>query len=406
MNLKERFNLPLKFWIIALIAFVNSVSFTIIIPVLYPYAKEFGLSDFQASLLTTVYALSQFVATPILGKLSDRLGRKPLLVASLLGTVGANLIASFTPLAWLLFAARILDGLTGGNISIARAVISDTTSEAQRPKAFGVFGATFRLGFVAGPVLSYIAQSLPTLPGVSSLGMSFLVAAGIALIATLCSIFLLPETLHTTQNVQISWRDFGFGKIVKSAVSPKFGRIFVLSFFNGFTFSIFTFAFQPFLLNVLDRGAQTLAVLFAMVGIIGLLTQLFFLEPITNKFNLIEILSAALLARGTLFLLMPTFPDVAVFFILTAALGVANSFPRPLTTSILSLTSSDREQGEILGINTSYLSISNALGPATAGLLVNWGYGTPFWVAGALTLLTARFAFTLKKKVNLQRQSE
>lgn len=109
--LKAKFNLPLQFWIIALIAFINSVSFTIIIPILYPYAREFGLSDFQASLLTTVYAISQFLATPVLGRFSDFMGRKPLLVISLLGTVVANLLASFTHEAWLLFAARILDGL-------------------------------------------------------------------------------------------------------------------------------------------------------------------------------------------------------------------------------------------------------------------------------------------------------
>lgn len=99
--------LPLQFWVVALVAFINAVSFTIIIPILYPYAKQFGLNDFQASLLTTSYAIFQFVGTPILGKLSDRLGRKPLLIVSLVGTVAANMVAAFAGVAWLLFAARI-----------------------------------------------------------------------------------------------------------------------------------------------------------------------------------------------------------------------------------------------------------------------------------------------------------
>jgi predicted MFS family arabinose efflux permease len=94
--------LPWRFWILTLVAFINAVSFTIIIPVLYPYAKQFGLTDFQASLLTTSYAASQFVGTPILGRLSDRMGRKPLLIASLVGTVVANVIASVAAVAWLL----------------------------------------------------------------------------------------------------------------------------------------------------------------------------------------------------------------------------------------------------------------------------------------------------------------
>ncbi|MEO1764693.1 MAG: MFS transporter, partial [Cyanobacteria bacterium J06629_18] len=163
-NLREQFNLPLQFWIVTLIAFINSVSFTIIIPLLYPYAKQFGLNDFQASLLSTAYALPQFIGTPILGRLSDRLGRKPLLVISLLGTVLSGIVAAVTPVAWLLYVARIFDGLTGGNTSIARAVVSDITTVDQRAKAFGIFGSVFRLGFVAGPALSYVAQQLPTIP--------------------------------------------------------------------------------------------------------------------------------------------------------------------------------------------------------------------------------------------------
>jgi MFS family permease len=224
--LKAKFDLPLKFWIIALIAFINAVSFTIIIPILYPYAKEFGLSDFQASLLITSYAISQFIATPILGRFSDFMGRKPLLIISLLGTVVANLLASFTPFAWLLFAARILDGLTGGNTSIATAVISDTTAPDERPKAFGLFDAAFRMGFVTGPAISYLAQTLPTIPGVSSLGMSFFAGATIALVAVGLTWLLLPETLPQREELYLSWRMFGFSKILQSARHPKLGRAF------------------------------------------------------------------------------------------------------------------------------------------------------------------------------------
>ena len=194
INWREKFDLPPLFWLIALIALINAISFTIIIPLIYPYAKQFGLNDLQASLLTTAFALSQFFGTPVLGKLSDRLGRKYILVFSLMGTVAANLIASVAMVPWLLYGARMLDGLTGGNTSVASAVISDITTPQQRPRAFGIFGATFRLGFVIGPVLSYFAQQLPTLPGISSLGMSFVVSAAIATIAALITLFFLPET--------------------------------------------------------------------------------------------------------------------------------------------------------------------------------------------------------------------
>lgn len=407
-NFRGQSKLPLQFWIVTLVAFINSVSFTIIIPLLYPYAKQFGLNDFQASLLSTAYALPQFIGTPILGRLSDRLGRKPLLVISLLGTVLSGIVAAVTPVAWLLYLARIFDGLTGGNTSIARAVVSDITTVDQRAKAFGIFGAVFRLGFVAGPALSYVAQQLPTVKGVTSLGMSFIVGAGMALFATILAIFFLPETLRASdkQQFHLSWRDFGFIKVFQSATRPKLGKLFVLTFLSGSTFTIFTFAFQPFVLKVLNQDAKTLAITFALVGMLGFISQVVALDPLRKKFNLIDILSLALFARGITFLLIPTFPYLTAFFIIIGIFGFVNSFPMPLIDSILSLNSTEREQGEILGINASYLSISNAIGPPISGMLVSLDYKTPFWITGVLTILTACFAFTLKSEFKCQRNRE
>ncbi|MEM8827782.1 MAG: MFS transporter [Cyanobacteria bacterium P01_G01_bin.19] len=397
-NWREKFDLPPLFWLIALIALINAISFTIIIPLLYPYAKQFGLSDLQASLLTTAFALSQFFGTPILGKMSDRLGRKYILVFSLAGTMLANLLASVAGVAWLLYAARILDGLTGGNTSVASAVISDITTPQQRPKAFGIFGATFRLGFVIGPVLSYFAQQLPTLPGVSALGMSFLVSAAIAAFASLLTLFFLPETASTQGEFKLSWDDFAFGKIAKSATRPKLGKLFVLTFLSGSTFTIFTFAFQPFFINVLNQDAKGLAIMFALVGILGFISQVFALEPLSKKFNLINIIGVALFLRGITFLMMPSLPIYSAFVIIMVIFGVVNSFPMPLIDTVLSLNSDAREQGEVLGINSSYLSISNAIGPVISGLLVSLNYTTPLWITGILTILVAGFAFNLKSQ--------
>ncbi|MEM9117149.1 MAG: MFS transporter [Cyanobacteria bacterium P01_F01_bin.56] len=389
--------LPWRFWIITLVAFINAVSFTIIIPVLYPYAKQFGLSDFQASLLTTAYAASQFIGTPILGRLSDRLGRKPLLILSLLGTVIANIMASLAPVAWFLFLARMLDGVTGGNNSIAQAIISDITNPAQRTQAFGIFGATFRLGFVAGPPLSYLAQIVPPLPGISSLGMSFIVSAAIALIATILCAVCLPETHQVCETLELSWSDFQIGRILRSIQNPRFGRTFLVTFLSGFTFTIFTFAFQPFFLNVLDQTAGRLALIFAVFGIIGFMTQVFGLEPLRQRFNIVSILAFMLAARGVCFLLIPTFPTIPVFILITVIFAAVNSFPLPLLESILSLRSGPQEQGEILGTNASFLSLSNAMGPAIAGILVSFGYGLPFWITGVLTLGVAWFSLSLRE---------
>ena len=402
-NFKGLFDLPAVFWIVTLIGFINFVSFSTIYPLLYPYAKQLGLSDFQASLLLTAFSVSQFIGTPILGRLSDRLGRKPLLAISLLGTVAANVLAAVTSVAWLLFAARMLDGVTGGNNSLIRAVISDTTTAEQRPRAFGIFGATFRLGFVVGPVLSYLALGLPTPEGMSSLGVSFLVGAGMALIATVLTILFLPETLPQSekQDFHLSWRDFGFVKIIRSVAHPKLGKLFLLTFLTGTTFTIFSFAFQPFVLEFLQQDPQTLAIVFAVMGTLGFISQVFALEPLRKRFNLIDLLFMTLILRGITFLLIPTFPNIAAFFIIIAIFGVVNSFPMPLRDSILSLNSTQREQGGVFGINASYLSLSNALGPAISGLLVTLGYLTPFWITGVLTICTGLFALQLKSQFKM-----
>jgi predicted MFS family arabinose efflux permease len=390
--------LPFQFWIVALVTFINAVSFTIIIPVLYPYSKAFGLSDFQASLLTTAFALAQFLFTPILGRLSDRLGRKPLLVISLLGTMIANILAAITPFAWLLYLARVLDGVTGGNASVAQAVVSDITSPEQRPQAFGIFAGLFRLGFVAGPPLAYFAQTLPPIPGVTKLGMSFLMAAVIALIGTILCIFWLPETQPPEQcarTLTLSWDDFGFDRLANAFRKPVVGRIFVMTFLNGATFTIFAFAFQPFFLTVLGQDTKNLAVAFVVVGILSFIAQVGLLEPLRKRLNLLALLVIALVVRGLLFILFPVMPNIVAFWVLLMFFGLANAFPMPLIDSILSLKTAQKEQGEALGTNAAYLSISNAVGPAMSGLLVSFGYGLPFIVAGVLTVAIAFFALTL-----------
>ncbi|MGI8935969.1 MAG: MFS transporter [Phormidesmis sp.] len=127
------------------------------------------------------------------------------------------------------------------------------------------------------------------------------------------------------------------------------------------------------------------------------LSQVFALEPLRKRFSIVNVLVGALVARGILFMLMPALPNIVAFSVLLGLFGLVNAFPMPLIDSILSTRSNQREQGEVLGLNASYLSMSNAIGPAVSGLLVTaFGYAMPFWVAGALTVMIAGFAITLK----------
>lgn len=384
-----------SFWIVALIAFINSLSFTILIPIIYLYGKQFDLSDFQTSLLFSIYALAQFLATPVIGKLSDRFGRKPLLIISLAGTVIANLIAGTATTAAVLFLARLLDGITGGNSSIAQAIISDVTHPGNRAKGFGIYGAAFGLGFVLGPATSLLAQQI-------SLGASFLVSGAIALIALLITVFFLPETLKNKAEKAHNVFDLGLGNLVKGLAIPRIGILLVINFFIGTTFTIFTYAFQPYFVNVLGQDSQSLTLMFLLFGVLGILMQTWGISLLTRKFNLATILFLALFIRSLSFALMPIWSNIVYFVGVSVLFSVLNSLVQPIINTLVSLNAKPEEQGTAMGLNSSYLSISNAFGPAIAGMLINQSnpttYSYPLYLAGALTFLVLLFAIFTRNR--------
>jgi len=388
-----------SFWIIALIAFINSLSLTILIPIIYLYGKQFGLTDFQTSLLFSIYSLAQFLATPVIGKLSDRFGRKPLLVISLAGTVIANFIAGTATTAAVLFLARLLDGVTGGNNSVAQAVISDVTNQENRVRGFGILGAAFGLGFILGPAMSLFAQQI-------SLGASFLISGAIALIALLITIFFLPETIQNKAERAHNIFDLGLGNLVKGLATPKVGILLIINFFIGTTFTIFTYAFQPYFINVLNQNSESLTLIFVLFGVLGLLMQTEGVRFLTRRFSLINILFLALLIRSLSFVLMPIWPSVYYFVGVSILFSIFNSLVQPMINTLISLNAKLEDQGTALGLNASYLSISNAVGPVIAGVLIDQSlpttYRYPLYLAGLLTFLVLVLAVLTRKRYTVK----
>jgi MFS family permease len=391
------------FWITLFIAFANSLSFTILIPILYLYGKEFGLTDFQTSLLFATYAAAQFISTPVIGKLSDRFGRKPLLIISLAGTVIANFLAGTASGAAMLFFARFLDGITGGNVSVAQAIVSDVTPPEGRAKAFGLFGAvTFGLGFIVGPILSLISQQY-------SLGSGFLVSSAIAAIALTLVLIALPETLQTKAAKAEKWWDIGLGNLITGLAIPRVGILLVINFLIGTTFTIFTFAFQPYFIHVLGQDSQSLTILFAGFGLVSVVMQAKGIGILTQRLSLVKILFIGLFMRSLTFLLMPDFPNIVYFVGVTLVFSMFNALVQPMITTLISLNSKPEVQGMAMGLNASYLNVSNAFGPIIAGLIVNQyhpqTYRYPFYLAGVLTFSVLVFAFSKRKQYTPVAQS-
>jgi len=397
-----------NFWIIALISFINALSFTILIPVLYLYGKQFNLNDFQISLIFAIYAVSQFFATPIIGKLSDRFGRKPLLIISLAGTVLANFMAGTATTASVLFLARFLDGITGGNASVAQAVISDVTSPENRAKAFGINGAAFGMGFILGPAISLLAQKAAVYtPLGKSFGASFLVSAVIATIALLLTIFFLPETLKTKAKKARNIFDLGLDQLIKGLFMPKIGILLIVNFLTGMTFNIFTFAFQPYFLTVLQQNSDTLTLMFFMFGVLGVIMQTLGIAQMTKWLKLEHIMFLGLFIRSLSFVLMPIWKNVYYFVAVCVLFSLLNSVVQPMISALISLNTKSEEQGMVLGLNSSYLSVSNAFGPIIAGLIVNQSnpqsYGYPLYLAGVSTFMVLILAFVKRKTYSYQK---
>jgi multidrug resistance protein len=384
-----------SFWIIAIINFINALSFTVLIPTIYQYGREFHLSDFEVSFLFAIFSIAQFFATPIIGKLSDRFGRRPLLIISLIGTVIGNFLAGTAPNATVLFLARFLDGITGGNVSVAQAVISDVTTPENRAKGFGIFGASLGLGFIMGPVLSLVAQQ-------RSLGTSFLVSSAIAAIALILTIFFLPETLPAKANTDTNIFDLGLRDLIRGLTFPRLGILFIINLCVGTTFTLFTFAFQPYYIKVLHQDNNSLTLLFLAIGIVGVVVQIYGVKILSKYLNLVKILFLGLFFRSLSFILMPIIPDIHFFLIIAMLFSLFNSLVQPMISTLISLNTSPEEQGKMSGLNASYLSAANGIGPIIAGLMVDQNnpktYGYPLYIAGIFTFIVLFFAIRNRSK--------
>ncbi len=225
-----------KIGIVFLIVFIDLVGFGIVIPILPLYAEEFGPSPVIFGLLMASFSIMQFIAAPILGRLSDRIGRRPVLLVSLLGSALGYVLFGIAGSLGMLFASRIIDGISGGNISTAQAVIADITGPEDRAKGMGIIGAAFGLGFVLGPAIGALLVTVaPWLPGIG--------AAVASLIAFVLVLTRLPETLDTDARREARRHPLNLGSMAEALGHPFVGLCLLMVFFSIFAFANFETTF-------------------------------------------------------------------------------------------------------------------------------------------------------------------
>ena len=371
-------------FVLAVIMLVNALSYGTIIPLMYPYASKFGLSAIGLSFLVASFSLAQFIATPIMGRLSDRYGRKPLLLVSLLGTSLALALFGSAQTTVLLFVARILDGITGGNVSVAQAAIADVTNEQERAKAFGMLGAAFGVGFVLGPALGGLMSEI-------SLSAPFFFASILALLGVLLGLLFFKETNTHLESKSIGSKLIDFGAMASTLRSPNVGAVFLVSLISLTGMNALIIGFQSYTVDVLLLNAKQIGVLFAVFGVISVIVQgfgiKFLLERASSKRQLIQ---ACLVLSAIVMLVVGIVGgDYWVFALLMWMFGVVNSPINAVVTALLSARTNIEDQGGMLGLNQSYTSLAQIFGPLAAGAVLGYSVGAVFLMASLLFVVAA-----------------
>ncbi len=364
--------------IIFLTIFVNLIGFGIIVPLLPFYAETFGASPVVIGLLFAVFSLCQLIAAPALGDLSDRYGRRPVLVFSLAGTVVSFVMLALAHSVAMLFLARIVDGLSGGNISTARAYVADITEPKDRARAYGLIGAAFGLGFIMGPALSgMLARVSYTAP--------IWAAAALTLVATAMAWLWLPETVHRAQagtGNPLSYLPELFRR-------PVMRRVLTIDFLYWFSFSIFQTTFSLFAARRFGFDASSTGYLFAGFGVLGAVIQGGFIRPIVRRAG-----DKATFVAGILFSVVGLVAgglahSVPLFVLALVPLAIGMGFGHPTVSSLISRAGRGDEQGRVQGAASAVESLGRTLGPVWgSGSLQRYGESTPFLTGAAFLALT------------------
>ncbi len=366
--------------IIFLTIFVNLVGFGIIIPLLPFYAETFGASPLVIGLLFAVFSLCQLAAAPALGDISDRYGRRPVLVFSLAGTVVSFVMLAMAHSIGMLFAARIVDGLSGGNISTARAYVADVTEPKDRARAYGLIGAAFGLGFILGPALSGVLAKV-------SYTAPIWAAAAVTLVATAMAWAWLPETVHRTHAGSGDWNPFRF--LPELLTRRIVSRVLVIDFFYWFSFAVFQTTFALFAARRFGFDASQTGYFFAAFGVLGAIIQGGFIRHIVRRMGDKPTFQAGLIFGAIGLVASALSHSVLTFSIALVPLAFGIGFGHPTVSSLVSLVGRGDEQGRVQGAASAVESLGRTIGPVWGNAsLERYGAATPYISAAALLMMT------------------
>jgi DHA1 family tetracycline resistance protein-like MFS transporter len=390
---------------IFLIVVVDVLALTIMLPLLPFYAEHFGASPSVVGLLVATYALCQLVAGPVLGQISDRVGRKPVLAVSQVGTFVGLLVLAWAPNLWVVFLARALDGLTAGNLSTAQAYIADTTAPKERARAFALIGIAFGFGFLVGPGASgYFTHHF-------GFRTPILGAAALSLSSILGTTFLLPSvTTPVTADGSSEapagpggrrLRVLDWGTYVGFFRRPVLGALLTEFFLFTFAFGMFTsgaalFSERRYVWHGAAFGPKEVGYVFMYSGFVGIFVQGALRQgALVQKAGEGRLVLIGFAGAALGYALLGTTTGIGWLVLAITVAAVGTGLLRPALTSLITQRASRSEQGVVLGLNQSLTSVAQIVGPALTGALIDRGL-LAVWALAAGAIMLAGAASSLR----------
>jgi DHA1 family tetracycline resistance protein-like MFS transporter len=398
--------LPRPLYVLFSVVLMDMVGFGFVIPLLPDYAGQFGATPALIGLLTATYSFGQFLISPIVGKLSDRYGRKPLLLVSVAGSVAALVLLGSAWSLTVVFAARLLDGLTGGNLTVAQSYIADSTDSAGRARALGMIGAAFGLGFILGPLFGGILVRY-------GFAVPAYTAAGIALANFVLVATVLPESLPRRAreadaaeadaatsghpgSSRRSRRMFPLERLRRALSMPAVAPVLVIILVYGLAFTLFELTFSLFAREALGMSPDHRSFLLAYIGVIVAVVQGLLVGPVTRRFGERRLIVACAALLAVVFAFWAFSSSVLYLAIVLLPLSVGAGLMQPVLRSVLSQSVPQEETGGILGVSASADSLNRVIGPSLGGLLIGQ-VGT--WAPGILGSLLLVAVTLLARRV-------